>query len=253
LPGDLTSSIPIDLLPAARTKLRAEYEKLVKAAGIVQHGDAGVTATLLHDALIHLAAWSRSHVLDAEAKTLFAHYRELPTQQLYAVISIAANADPKLAAKLRSDLDGEHDPVIHSTIVWALSHLRDPLQHRAMLESIVADPKLSAEDVAELWVSSDEELRADDEAYLRGHLDEVVKRLPSAASADMPLILSLTLPFTDACEAATRDEIVAYLKAHFGTIATLARPLQQGIERMDNCIARKKLLEPSLRAWLTTK
>ena len=88
---------------------------------------------------------------------------------------------------------------------------------------------------------------------MRAHFDEVVKRLPSAATADAPLVLSLTLPFTYACEAVTRDEIVAYLKQHFGSIATLARPLQQGIERMDNCIARKKLLEPSLRAWLTAE
>ena len=78
-------------------------------------------------------------MLDAEAKKLFARYRELPTEQLYAVIEIAANADPKLAAQLRTDLDAEHDPVIHSTMVEALSQLRDPMQHRAMLESIVAD------------------------------------------------------------------------------------------------------------------
>jgi alanyl aminopeptidase len=253
LPGELSRAIPTELLPAARNKLRAEYEKLVKASGIAQHGEEGVTQTLLHDDLIDLASWSRSHVLDAEAKKLFARYRELPTAQLHAVVSIAANADPKLAAQLRSDLDVEHDPVIHTTIVDALSQLRDPTQHRAMLESIVADPKLSAEDVAALWASSDEEVRADNEAFLRAHLDEVIKRLPSAATADAPLVLWLTLPFTFACEAATRDEIVAYLEQHFGSIATLARPLQQGIERMDNCIARKKLLEPSLRAWLTAK
>jgi hypothetical protein len=122
-----------------------------------------------------------------------------------------------------------------------------------MVESLVGDPKLAHDDLAELWLYGGEEARADDEAYLRAHLDEVVKRLPSAENEDFPSFLYLVGPFANACDPARRDELAAYLTEHFGKLPSTVRPIKQAIEQMDNCIASKQALEPALRAWLHAK
>jgi hypothetical protein len=67
------------------------------------------------------------------------------------------------------------------------------------------------------------------------------------------MVLNLVPVFTDACDPARRDELAAYVTQHFATASAGVRPVKQAIEGMDNCIARKRLLEPSLRAWLTAK
>jgi hypothetical protein len=53
----------------------------------------------------------------------------------------------------------------------------------------------------------------------------------------------------DGCNA-NRDEVVALLTRSFGEIDGARRILQQRIEVFDQCLAQRKLLEPSLRAWL---
>jgi hypothetical protein len=142
---------------------------------------------------------------------------------------------------------------VHHTQLQTLASLHDPQQHRAMLESLVGDPKLAPEDLGRLFYFGGEEARADDEAYLRAHFDEVVKRLPSGENADFPSVLYLVIPFANACDPARRDEIAAYLTEHFGKLPSAVRPVKQAIERMDNCIASKQALEPGLRAWLRAK
>lgn len=44
-------------------------------------------------------------------------------------------------------------------IITALTMVNDPTQHRQLIESLVADPKLSPEEVAELFSSNNEESR----------------------------------------------------------------------------------------------
>jgi alanyl aminopeptidase len=250
LPNELSRATPADLLSAVQTKLRGEFQNQAKALGIAPRGQDTVNQAVLREDLVDLVLWSHSHVLDAEAKALFAKYRSLPQQQMLAVIRVAANVDTKSEWQLRKDLDGEADPVVRDNIITALTSVNDSVQHRQLIESLVADPKLSPEEVADLFSSNNDESRWVSESYLREHLDDVLNRMPHGAEGDSPLELRLLGPFVTICDPAKRDEAVAFLKLHFGAVATMARPIAQGIEQMDNCIARKKLLEPSLRAWL---
>jgi hypothetical protein len=55
---------------------------------------------------------------------------------------------------------------------------------------------------------------------------------------------------TAACAPDTRDEVVAYVNTHFAKLTGGARTVTQAIEGLDQCIARRKLIEPELRAWL---
>ena len=242
-----------DQLAPARAKARAEFEPAARRIGIAAKPGESVDQERLRVDLVQTVVWSRSHVLDAEAKTVSAHYHDLPTIALLPVLGLAANADPKLAAKLRSDLDTETVPAIHEALLGTLASLHDPQQHRAMLESLVADRALTSEDLSHVFVYGDEEARADDEAYLRGHFDEVMKRMPTGENEDFPSFLNLVPAFANACDPARRDEIATYLTEHFGKLPSAVRPVKQAIERMDNCIASKQALEPALRAWLHAK
>jgi alanyl aminopeptidase len=242
-----------DLLAPARAKARTEFEPAAKRIGIAAKPGESVDQERLRVDLVQTVVWSRSHVLDAEAKTLAAHYHDLPTIMLQPVLELASNADPKLVARLRSDLDVETVPAVHEALLGTLASLHDPLQHRAMLESLVADPKLTSEDLSLVWLYGDEEARADDEAYLRAHFAEVMKRMPTGENEDFPAFLHLVPPFTNACDPARRDEIAAYLTDHLGKLPAAVRPIKQAIESMDNCIASKQALEPALRAWLHVK
>jgi hypothetical protein len=50
-----------------------------------------------------------------------------------------------------------------------------------------------------------------------------------------------------------RAEIVDYVNRTFAGMPGGARTVQQAIEGMDHCIARRQLVDPELRAWLGGK
>jgi alanyl aminopeptidase len=253
MPFGIEEAVPKDLMPAARAKARAEFEGAAKRLGLVDKPGDSIEVQRLRIDLLDTVVWTRSRVFDSEAKALAAHYHDLPDPTMQRVLGLAANADPKIAAQLRADLATETSPVVHHTLLATLASLHDPQRHRAMLESLLGDSKLTAEDLGRMWEYGEEEARADDEAYLREHLAEVMKRLPSAETEDFPIVLRLIAPFANACDPARRDEVATYLTEHFSKLPSAIRPVKQAIERMDNCIASKRALEPALRAWLGTK
>jgi hypothetical protein len=253
-PPDLVQALPKELLPAARAKVRAIAEPLARTYGLVPTAtDTVVSATLRSD-LLGAIVWSHSHVLDAQAKKLVARYHELSIDTMTAVLQIAANADPKVAAALRADVDKEVDPVVRSVLLGVLERLGDPDRYRTTLASIATDPALTTEEYASIWYTfADADTLPMLEAYEREHYDEIEKRLPVSDTAIFPVGVVPAFSITSACDPARRDEIATYVTSHFASLPAAARPVKQAIEMMDHCIARKKLLEPALRAWLTGK
>jgi hypothetical protein len=61
----------------------------------------------------------------------------------------------------------------------------------------------------------------------------------------------LSAIFTGTCRADKRDEMAALATQHFAKLPGGARVVRQNIEAMDQCIARRKVLEPEVRGWLT--
>jgi hypothetical protein len=57
--------------------------------------------------------------------------------------------------------------------------------------------------------------------------------------------------FTAGCNAATRDEVAAYVADHFSMLSGAKRVIEQDVEAMDQCIAKRALVEPEVRAWLS--
>jgi len=83
--------------------------------------------------------------------------------------------------------------------------------------------------------------------FFRDHQAELLARFPASFATSTGLVGSLV-----GCDAATRDRDAAYLRSTFGAYANVESVIDQAIERMDQCIARRAVLEPGLRRWLAT-
>ena len=80
------------------------------------------------------------------------------------------------------------------------------------------------------------------------HKDAILRRIPSDGTTTGQAWLSGV--FTSSCLADRRAEIVDYVNRTFASMPGGARTVQQAIEAMDQCIARRKLMEPEIRSWL---
>jgi alanyl aminopeptidase len=113
------------------------------------------------------------------------------------------------------------------------------------------DPRLDAIEVRRMvfasWAFTARGVAA---AYLREHLAQLLERLPYRGDARTA---TLAYAFLGGCDAATRDDAVAFVKQTFSAYVGAERILAEGVEYLDICIARRKLLAPRLEAWLTRR
>ena len=87
------------------------------------------------------------------------------------------------------------------------------------------------------------------QTFFRDHQAEIMKSMPQdGTSGPFARISGL---FTETCDAAQRDTVAEYVKTTFGTLPGGKRTIAQNLEQMDQCIARRKQLDPEIRAWLT--
>src|SRR5262249_16805087 len=145
-------------------------------------------------AVVGAVVWSRSHVLDAEAKRLVAHLRELPVGVRSSIAELAADADPAVAEQLRNALATEPDRADRDVIVHALASLHDPQRHVAALEAVDGAATTNAEDLVILFESGDHDAQLAAADYIRGHIEGLMPRMPSTTDDDFPIALALAFP-----------------------------------------------------------
>jgi hypothetical protein len=75
-----------------------------------------------------------------------------------------------------------------------------------------------------------------------------MKTMPSDGTSGS--FARLSALFTQTCRADQRAAITDYVNKTFATLPGGARTVAQNLEQMDQCIARRALLEPEVRAWL---
>ena len=130
----------------------------------------------------------------------------------------------------------------------ALSTTRDPAQQRTAL-ALVLDPKLDIRDTQGILTAAIfEPNRAVAQRFFQDHKDAILARVPSDGTASGQAWLAAV--FTSSCSAERRDELAAYVTATFSRLQGGARVVDQAIEAMDQCIARRALVEPAIRGWL---
>ncbi len=251
LPDGWSQLIPTELRPRAEAYVRRYVEPLAKQRGAVAKTEEDVGSEAAHVAILNAIVWSHSHVLDAEAKTLAARYHEIPDASRRAILTIAANADQAISDKLIAGAMTETDPQLHSELLVAAVGVDDPKRHRAMLDKLVADPKLTSPDVVAVLTAGDVPAQLDSEAYVRAHVDELFARLPSGSTGQMALRIMRV--FQVSCDPARRDDVAAFLTDHFAKIHGGERPVKQAIESYDHCVTARHAIEPMIRTWLGGK
>ena len=244
--------VPPSLLDAARKRTRAQIAPLVRRLGLLARPTDSLDDQAARQDVVAAGGWAGDPDLAKQAVAQSAHYHDLAPDPRLAVATLAVTASPAFAARLRTDAFAETDPNLRQQLFGVLGAIRGPARLRAMLDSVGLDPRIRARDLTELLTaSSDEPERAVVEAWLRAHWDAVQKAIPTLGSEDFPPLLAFIGMFSRACDASRRDELAADMTKRFGSLPSGTRPTQQAIEALDDCIARRKLIEPSLRAWLT--
>ena len=251
LPPGLAPLLSDQLRSAAEAYVRRIVEPLARQRGLVARADEDVAQEAARAAVLGAIIWSHSHVLDAEAKRVVEHFRDLPRASRVATLIIAANADANVADKLLAEAFAEHDPELHGELLATVFSIDDAKHHRAMLDKVVPDPKLTAPDLLTVLTVGDTRTLADSQAYVREHIAELLARLPVTSTSH--LAVRLLRVFTGACDPAKRDDTAAFITEHFGSVVGGARPAKQAIEAYDHCVTARHLIEPAVRTWLGVK
>jgi hypothetical protein len=164
------------------------------------------------------------------------------------VLALAARSNPAVFDRLIKLVHTEPDRTRRAEIVNAVAGAADPREQEAAF-SLLLDPSVDIRDTQfMLFGAGHEASRITARKFFMAHADEILKRIPSDGATGGNTWL--TFVFTSSCSPEHRDEIADYVTKTFGQRQGGERIVRQGIERMDQCIARRKLMEPELRSWL---
>jgi cytosol alanyl aminopeptidase len=249
LPVGMKDMVPDELRGSYEAWLRRTFGPAARKFGWSPRDSDGLDVEAVRASLLAAVAdVAREPALSAEAVKLAANWRELPPSIRAQVISIAADLSPKMFERLRGQVYTETDRARRQEIVFALAKASDVKLQRAALD-LMLDPKVDIRDTQFMMFGARGEKNRDvARQFVRDHKDAIMKRLPTEGTTSSQAYLAYV--FTG-CSPGDRDEIVEYVNRHFAVLQGGARVVKQAIEGMDQCIARRKLMEPEIRAWLS--
>jgi cytosol alanyl aminopeptidase len=257
LPSGLGRWVPAELRPKYEAWLRQTFGPAARKVGLLPRDSDTLDIEATRDDLIRAVAWvGRDPALIAEAVKLSDRWRDLPQSVRGDVLEIAVDARPELFDRILKEVVTERERPKRQEMLRALAITRDPKRHTAAL-GLMLDPKLDPRETLSLLFGGNvrgggggsEENLAASQAFFREHQAEIMKRLPrDGTSGPFARISGL---FTQTCDADQRAQVTEYVKATFAALPGGARIVAQNLEQMDQCIARRKLLEPEVRAWLS--
>ncbi|HET9626582.1 MAG TPA: ERAP1-like C-terminal domain-containing protein, partial [Kofleriaceae bacterium] len=256
----LSRDVPDELRPKYEAWLRQTFGPGAQQVGVAPKPNDTIDTEATRSELITAAAWhGRDPKLVAEAVKLADKWRDLPQSVRGNVLVIAADASPAVFDRLLKDVTSETDRSKRSEMLRALASVRDPKRQQIAL-GLVLDPKLDPRETLGMLFGGGGGRRgggggnlnpqslAISQQFFRAHEAEIKKAMPQdGTSGAFPFISAL---FTATCQADQRDAVVDYVKQAFGTLPGGKRIVTQNIEAMDQCIARRKVLDPEVRGWL---
>jgi alanyl aminopeptidase len=260
LPVGLSRMVPDELRGSYEAWLRQTFGPGALKAGLVPKDADTLDTEAMRADLIRAVAWrGREPKLIAEAVTLSDKWRDLPQSIRGDVLMIAADASPAVFDRTMKEVVTERDRVKRQEMLRALATVRDPQRHKVAL-GLMLDSKLDPRETLAMLFGGgggrgggnggDETNLVVSQEFFREHQAEIMKTMPQdGTSGPFARISGL---FTGTCDAGQRDAIVGYVKKTFGGMAGGSRIIAQNLEQMDQCIARRKVIEPELRAWLTS-
>ncbi|MBX3156717.1 MAG: M1 family metallopeptidase [Deltaproteobacteria bacterium] len=250
LPASLDFFVPDDLRGKYEGWLRATFGAAAASAGLTGKDTDSLDVESMREGLVDAVGWlGRDPALVAEAGKLAPGWRALPQSIRGRVLAIAADASPDFFDAILRAVPAEPDRTRRGEVLRALAGVRDlGRQQRAL--ALLLSPKLDLrETISMLHGGTTEANRAAARAFFRDHAGEILPRMPNDETSGGPA--GLAGLFTKTCRADQRAEIVAYVQQTFGKMPGAARVIAQKLEGMDQCIARRALIENELRGWLT--
>jgi alanyl aminopeptidase len=245
----LREFVPDELRPRYQAWLRQTFGPAARRAGLSpRDGDNLDVEAARNDLIYAVGDIGRDPPLGADAIRLAERWRDLPEGSRERVLAIGAHASPAVFQRLYQEVFSEADRNRRGQLLSALASARDVKQQAAAL-GLALDDRLDIRDTRFVLFGGEEEAnRVAAQRFFQDHKDEILKRMPSDGTASGPA--SFVEVFTQSCAAERRDEIVDYVTRTFAAMPGGARTVQQAVERMDQCIARRQLIEPEIRGWL---
>ncbi len=242
--------VPDELRGKYEYWLRSTFSAAATAAGFEPKDSDTLDIETTRKGLIGAVAWTaRDPALVAQAQQLASRYRELPQAMRGLVLTIAVDARPELFEQVRKQLYTEPERSRRGELLGALGSARDPALHAKALE-LTLDTKLDIRETQQLFGSGTTEANRDaGRAFFAKHSDKILARIPPDGTAGQ--VSGFAWLFTGSCKADKRDEITAYVKKTFEALPGGARTVKQALESMDTCIAKRKVVDGEVRAWLS--
>ncbi len=249
LPDELERFVADD----QRAKLEAWYRSTfgpgAAQLGLTAKPKDDLDAEASRTGLVLAAGWAgRDPDLVEQARDLASHWRDLPEASREPVLQIALDGDPALVARSIAELRAEKRHDDRYVLIRALAAQRDPKGYAQALE-VTLDPALDLREAIAIMIHPPTEAtRAIAEAFYRAHAGELDKRLPhDEVAGTLGGIIEL---FTSACDPKRHDELVREITSRFGDRPGAPHVIAEATERLDQCIARRRALEPEIRGWL---
>src|SRR5262249_15139235 len=140
------------------------------------------------------------------------------------------------------------DRIRRNEIIHALAVQRDPKRFEQALP-LALDPALDHRETVRLLLDpSTDATRLVAQKFYTEHKDELMKHLPhDEVSGSLVGFVAL---FTRTCMASRRDEIASLVTSAFASQPGGDHVVKTSVENMDQCIARRALLDAEIRGWL---
>ncbi|MBA3500263.1 MAG: ERAP1-like C-terminal domain-containing protein [Myxococcota bacterium] len=249
LPNGFAQIVPDDLRGKYEVWLRQQFAAAANAIGFTPKDTDTLDVETMRLDLVRTVAWTaREPALVAEAVKLADRWRELPEAIRGTVLQIAVETRPEVFEKTLREIAAEPDRQRRKEMFLALGGVRDPARFKTAL-ALVLDAKIDVREATRLvFMAKTEATRETAKQFVRDNLAAILARMPTAQTTNP--IAGLSYVFTASCRADQRDAIADYVTKTFGSMQGGDRVVKQAIEGMDQCIARRKLLDPEIKAWL---
>ncbi len=167
-----------------------------------------------------------------------------PTAAGAIVTVAAAHGDRALWDALSAAAKGATSPDDQYRYLYALGDFTDPALIRAGLDKVLS-PDVRTQNAGRYLSGFLRNPDASQAAwgFLKEHWKDLEPKL-SVAFADVGVVQALG----SFCDAASRDDVKAFFSTH--KLGNAARNVDQTIERINNCIARRDKQSPEVADWL---
>jgi len=258
LPAGLGRLVPSELRPRYEAWLRQTFGPGAQKAGLLPRDADTLDTEAMRGELVRAVAWrGRDPKLVAEAVKAADKWRDLPQSMRGQVLQIAVDANPALFERIMKEVVTEADRSKRQEMLRALASVRDPRRQTTAL-GLMLDDRLDARETLQMLFGGfggrgggggDDANLDVSQAFFREHQAAIMKTMPQDGTAG-PFARFSAL-FTQSCSADQRAAVADYVKQTFSSLPGGTRIIAQNLEQMDQCIARRALLEPEIRAWLT--